>query len=72
MGYGRASSSDELDTQVILALARKMGLDVSAEEAEILTTLFLNQIAAFESFDQFDLQDEVPAPIFSVERRWDE
>jgi hypothetical protein len=72
MSYGRASSSEELESQVVEALAKKMGLDVSAEEAVILTALLMNQIAAVESFSAFDLQDIVPAPIFTVEGQWNE
>ena len=72
MSYGRASSSEELDPQVIEALTNKMGLDVSSEEATILTTLLLNQFAAMQSFEAFDLQDVVPATIFSAKGGWDE
>lgn len=68
MSYGRASSDDKLDPAVIEALASKMGLDVSAPEAEVLTALLMNQLAAAKSFDSFDLQDIVPAPVFRLER----
>ncbi|MCY3780806.1 MAG: hypothetical protein OXG78_10900 [Chloroflexi bacterium] len=68
MGYGRASSEEVLDAAVIEALAKKMGLDVSAQEAEMLTALLMNQLAAVESFNDFDLQDIVPAPIFRLDR----
>lgn len=68
MGYGRASSDEVLDSAVIEALAKKMGLDVSAQEAETLTALLMNQLAAVESFNAFDLQDIVPAPIFRLGR----
>ena len=67
MSYGRAKSEEVLEAEVVLALANKMGLDVSPAEAEILTALLMNQLAAFESFDSFDLQDIVPAPIFRLE-----
>ena len=67
MQYGRASSDDVLEPAVVQALARKMGLDVSEAEAEVLTMLLMNQMAAFQSFDAFDLQDIVPAPIFRLE-----
>ena len=66
MSYGRASSDEVLDPAVVQAMAVKMGLDVSGEEAEILTALLMNQLAAFQSFDAFDLQDVVPAPIFRL------
>ena len=72
MSYGRASSDEELNPQVIEALANKMGLDVSSDEAKILTTLFLNQLAALNSFDTVDLQDVAPATIFSANGGWDE
>lgn len=67
MGYGRASSEETLDPAVVRGLAQKMGLEVSAEEAEVLTALLMNQLAAAESFNKFDLQDMVPAPIFRLE-----
>ena len=66
MSYGRASSDEQLDAAVIEALANKMGLDISAPEAEVLTALLMNQLAAVESLDAFDLQDCVPAPIFRL------
>lgn len=72
MSYGRASSSDELDPKVVEALANKMGLNVSSEEAVVLTTLFLNQLAALDSFEAFDLQNIAPATIFSARGGWDE
>ena len=72
MGYGRASSDEVLNSDVVHALAKKMGLAVSPEEAEILTALLMNQMAAFQSFDSFDLQDVVPAPIFRAEGASDE
>lgn len=72
MSYGRASSDDALEPEVIRALANKMGLDVSLEEAEILTSLLMDQLAAAQSFDVFDLQDAVPATIFDVEGAWHE
>ena len=72
MGYGRASSDDVLDSNVVRALANKMGLAVSPEEAEILTALLMNQMAAFQSFDSVDLGDVVPAPIFRAEGASDE
>jgi len=72
MSYGRASSDEVLDPEVIRALANKMGLDVSLAEAEILTSLLMNQMAAVQSFDAFDLQDIVPATIFSLEGAWNE
>ncbi len=68
MSYGRASSDETLDAAVVRALTKKMGLDVSAEEAEVLTALLMNQLAAVESFNAFDLQDIVPAPIFRLGR----
>ena len=37
MSYGRASSDEVLDPQVVRALANKMGLDVSEADAEVLT-----------------------------------
>ncbi len=64
MGYGRASSDEVLESNVVQALANKMGLEVSPEEAEVLTALLMNQMAAFQSFDAFDLQDVVPATLF--------
>lgn len=64
MSYGRASSDEVLDSGVVLALVHKMGLAISPEEADVLTVLLMNQMAAFQSFDAFDLQDAVPAPIF--------
>ena len=67
MGYGRASSDEVLDAAVIEALAKKMGLAVSTGEAEVLTALLMNQLAALESFNAFDLQDIVPAPVFRLE-----
>lgn len=66
MSYGRASSDDVLDAAVIEALATKMGLDIAPAEAEVLTALLMNQLAAVESFNAFDLQDIVPAPIFRL------
>ena len=72
MGYGRASSDEVLDSDVVQALAKKMGLAVSPEEAEILTALLMNQMAAFQSFDSVDLGDVVPAPIFRAEGASDE
>ena len=68
MGYGRASSDEVLEPEVILALTKKMGLSISQEEAEMLTALLMNQLAAVDSFDAFDLQDIVPAPIFRLDR----
>ena len=67
MKYGRASSEEVLEPAVVHALAKKMGLEVSEEEAELLTVLLMNQLAAFQSFDAYDLQDIVPAPIFRLE-----
>ncbi len=67
MGYGRASSDEVLEPDIILALTKKMGLSISQEEAEMLTTLLMNQLAAVDSFDAFDLQDIVPAPIFRLD-----
>ena len=72
MSYGRASSDEVLEPDVIMALAQKMGLDVSPAEAEILTVLLMNQMAAVQSFDAFDLQDAVPAPVFGLEGAWHE
>ena len=72
MGYGRASSDEALNSDVVHALAKKMGLAVSPEEAEILTALLMNQLAAVETFDAFDLQVIVPAPIFRAEGANDE
>ena len=72
MGYGRASSDEVLDSDVVRALANKMGLAVSPEEAEILTALLMNQMAAFQSFDSVDLGGVVPAPIFRAEGANDE
>ena len=72
MGYGRASSDEVLDSDVVHALANKMGLAVSPEEAEILTALLMNQMAAFQSFDIVDLGDVVPAPIFRADGASDE
>lgn len=68
MGYGRASSDEVLEPDVILALAKKMGLPVAPEEAEMLTALLMNQLAAVDSFNAFELQDIVPAPIFRLDR----
>lgn len=68
MSYGRASSDETLDPAVIQALAQKMGLDVSEQDAEVLTALLMNQLAAAQSFDRFDLQDIVPATIFRLEK----
>ncbi len=67
MSYGRASSDEVLEAAVIEALANKMGLAVSPQETEALTALLMNQLAALESFNAFDLQDIVPAPIFRLE-----
>ena len=67
MSYGRASSDDKLDPAVIQALAKITGLDVSMPEAEVLTALLLNQMAAIQSLDAFDLRDTVPAPVFRLE-----
>ena len=67
MQYGRASSEEVLEPAIVHALAKKMGLEVSEEEAELLTVLLMNQLAAFQSFDAYDLQDIVPAPIFRLE-----
>lgn len=72
MQYGRASSEDVLEAAVVQALARKMGLEVSAEEAEVLTMLLMNQMAAIQSIDAFDLQDTLPAPIFRLEGAGDD
>lgn len=66
MGYGRASSDEVLESDVILALAKKTGLPVAQEEAEMLAALLMNQLAAVDSFDAFDMQDIVPAPIFRL------
>ena len=63
---------ESLDADVVRALANRMGLAVSAAEAEVLTALLMNQLAAFESFDAFDLQNIVPAPIFRLEGVGDE
>ena len=68
MGYGRASSDEVLEPDIILALTKKMGLSISQEEAEMLTALLMNQLAAVDSFDAFDLQDVVPAPVFRLAR----
>ena len=68
MGYGRASSDETLEPDIVLALANKMGLSISQEEAETLTALLMNQLAAVDSFNAFDLQDVVPAPIFRLGR----
>ncbi|MCY3832485.1 MAG: hypothetical protein OXG85_05680 [Chloroflexi bacterium] len=68
MGYGRASSDEVLEPDVILALTKRMRLPVSQEEAENLAALLMNQLAAVDSFDAFDLQDIVPAPIFRLGR----
>ena len=68
MSYGRASSDEVLEPDVILALANKMGLSITQEEAEMLTALLMNQLAAVDSFNAFDLQDIVPAPIFRLDR----
>ena len=72
MQYGRASSDEVLEPAVVHALARTMGLDVSEDEAEILTMLLMNQMAAIQSLDAFDLQDIVPAPIFRLEGAGDD
>ncbi len=72
MSYGRASSDEVLEPDIILALAKKMGLSISKEEAETLTALLMNQLAAFDSFDAFDLQDIVPATIFRLEGAGDD
>ena len=67
MGYGRASSDEVLEPGVVLALANKMGLSISPEEAETLTALLMNHLAAVDTFDAFDLQDIVPTPIFRLD-----
>ncbi|MCY4061274.1 MAG: hypothetical protein OXG53_02780 [Chloroflexi bacterium] len=67
MSYGRASSDEVLEPGIVLALANKMGLSISPEEAETLTALLMNHLAAVDSFDAFDLQDVVPTPIFRLE-----
>ena len=72
MGYGRAISDEVLAPDVILAMTKKMGLSISGEEAEMLTALLMNQLAAVDSFDAFDLQDIVPAPIFRLKGAGDD
>ncbi|MCY3915371.1 MAG: hypothetical protein OXG49_05095 [Chloroflexi bacterium] len=72
MGYGRASSDEVLEPGIVLALANKMGLSISPEDAETLTALLMNQLAAVDSFDAFDLQDIVPAPVFRLEGKRDD
>ena len=69
MGYGRASSDKVLEPDVILALANKMGLPVSQEEAEMLSALLMNQLAAVDSFNAFDLQDIVAGADLSAGSR---
>lgn len=72
MGYGRASSDEVLEPAVVRALANKMGLTISEDEAEMLTALLMNQLAAAESFKAFDLEALVPAPIFRLEGAGDD
>ena len=72
MSYGRVTSSEELDPDVVQKLAHSLGLDVSSEEAIALTTSLLNQFAAMGNIERFDLHDIVPAPIFKMEGAWDE
>ena len=70
MSYGRATSTQELDAKVVEALAQLLGLDVSSEESKALTIAYLNQLAAMESIERFDLHDTVP--ILKMEGHWDE
>ncbi len=70
MSYGRAASKQELDPKVVRALARLLTLDLSPEELRALTTAFLNQLAAMESVERFDLKDTVP--ILKMDARWHE
>lgn len=72
MSYGRASSDEVLEPGLVLAWANKMGLSISPEEAETLTAQLMNQLAAVDSFDAFDLQDIVPTPIFRLESARDD
>jgi len=72
MAYGRASSDENLEPDIVLALATKMGLSISREEAETLTVMLMNQLAAVDSFEAFDLQDIVPAPVFRLEGAGDD
>ncbi len=72
MSYGRTKSEDELDPAVVEALAQQLGLNLSSEEAAALTPALVNQIAAMEVITRFDLQEVVPATVFSVGARWDD
>ena len=72
MSYGRASSDEVLEPSIVLALANKMGLSILPEEAETLTALLMNQLAAVDSFDAYDLQDIVPASVFRLEGAGDD
>ena len=70
MSYGRATSSKELEPEVVQALARILEFDISDEEARALTTAVLNQFAAMQSMERFDLQEIVP--ILKMQGHWDE
>lgn len=70
MSYGRATSSEELDPRVVQVLAKTLGFHVAPEELEALTTAMLNQFAAMESMQRFDLQEIVP--ILKMRGQWDE
>ena len=69
MTYGRATSTQELDPEVLRTIANRLGLDVSPDEAKALVTAYLNQLAAMDSMERFDLHDTVP--VFKVEAKWD-
>ena len=70
MTYGRATSKQELDPEAVRMIAERLGLDVSSEEAKALTTAYLNQLAAMDSIERFDLHDVVP--VFKVQAKWDD
>ena len=70
MSYGKSTSAQELDPKVVEALTQILGLDVSPEEVKALTTAYLNQLAAIDSIERFDLHDI--APILKMEAGWDE
>lgn len=70
MSYGRTTSDQKFDPQVVQALAQLLGLDVSLEEAQALTAGLLNQLAAKKSFERFDLKDIVP--VLRMDARWHE
>lgn len=70
MSYGRTTSTEEFDPQVVLALAQRLGLAVTLEDAKALATGLVSQLAAKQTIERFDLQDV--APVLKMEARWNE